>query len=258
MPIETAVWRRFPVRGPGRFVIPRARARAARTDVIADGPFGARIAVESNHDPELSVYLWGTYQPEVEGALARLLTPGATSVDIGAGTGVISAVMAVLSRPGRVIAVEPAPGAAERIARQAALNGVTIEVLTSDPTRLDEQLPELGREGVDVVRILVGGREPEVLRGARGMLEAARPALIFDWCPEGWRDAGEAPGATAELLEQLGYRLFAPVLQHRPAWSVGPIRLERFEPAALDAFATGSLPGANVVAIPSGRDLSVT
>jgi hypothetical protein len=238
-------------------VIPRVRARAARTDVIAAGPFGTRIAVDPNNEPELAVYLWGAYQPEVEAALARLLRAGSTSIDIGAGTGVMSAVMAVLSRPGRVIAVEPTPGAAEAIARQAALNGVAIETVAVDPTRLDEQLPDLAGDGVDVVRILVRGLEADVLRGAAGLLDAARPALIFDWCPDNWGAVGEPPAPTAELLGRLGYELFAPVQQQRPGWWIGPTRLERFEPVSLDQLASGSLPGANMVALPPARGFSL-
>jgi hypothetical protein len=252
MTIETAVWRRFPVRGGGRFVIPGLKARAAVSGVVARGPFGTRIAVDPRHPEELSVYLWGTVAPEVEVAFERLLGSGSTAIDVGAGPGVVSAMMGVCCAPGRVFAVEPSAALGERIRRQAELNGVAVEVVSGDPMRLDELLLDRVGAGADLVRVLAGGAEARVLRGARSLLGHARPALVFDWCAETWRAEGETPDAAADLLEELEYELYLAVIRRPPRWSVAPISFSRFEPAAVVALRSGTLPGGNVVAIPAG------
>lgn len=253
MTLATAAWRRFPVRGPGRIVIPQLERRAARETIVAEGPFDTRLAVDPHNGPELSVYLWGLYAPEVEAAIGRLLEPGSRAIDAGASTGVITIMMGVLCRPGRVYAVERSADGCERIRRQAKLNSAEVEVVIGDPTRLDELIGELVvGDGVDLIRILVGGAEAEVLRGARSLIAAARPALIFDWCPESWSAIGEPPAPTAELLASLDYELFAPVIRPRPGWALGPPAFERFVPASLAELRAGTMPGANVVALPRG------
>ncbi len=233
-------------------MIPGLRRRAARSPVVAAGPFGTRIAVDPRYAEELSVYLWGTVAPEVEAAIERLLGPGSTAIDVGAGTGVVSAMMGVRCAPGRVFAVARSDDGGERIRRQAELNRVCVEVLADDPTRLDDVLLSRLGTGVDLVRVLAGGSEARVLRGARALIDAARPALVFDWCPDSWGEAGETPAAAAELLAELGYELYAPVIRRPPRWSVGPIAFSQFAPVALAALRSGSLPGGNVVAVPAG------
>jgi SAM-dependent methyltransferase len=253
MALETAVFRRLPVRGGGRIVVSRLKRRAARETVLADGPFGIRIEVDPADPVELNVYLWGTYAPEVEAALGRLLVPGSKVIDLGAGTGVMSALMGRLCRPGRVLAVERSGELADRIRRQAALNRAQVEAVTGDPAALDLLVGDRAEwHAVDLIRILVGGTEAAALRGARQLLAAARPALVFDWCPESWSEVGETAASTADLLGELDYALYAPVMRERRRWSVGPAELSGFTRVLLSEFESGSLPGANVVALPVG------
>jgi hypothetical protein len=117
--------------------------------------------------------------------------------------------------------------------------------------RVDERLPALHDERVQLIRIAGGSGEPAILRGARGLLEASRPALVFDWCADSWSALGEHPAATAELLAGLDYTVFTPVLRREAAWSVRPPAFERFEPASLDALAARTGPGSYVVALPA-------
>jgi hypothetical protein len=256
MSLETAVWRRFPVRGGGRVVIPALERRAARATVVAQGPFGTRIEVDPRDEVGLAVYLWGTYAPEAEAAIGRLLQAGATALDAGAGTGVSTVLMAARCRPGRVLAVESSAANRASIGRQAERNGLSaeVEIVGGDPTRLDELISPGGLPGgrLALVRIVVGGTEPAVLRGARGLLARTRPPLLFDWCPESWSAVGETPAGAAAVLDEFDYELFAPVLAVAPRWSAGPPRFERFSPVPLAALRDGKLPTLNLVAIAAG------
>lgn len=245
------------MRGGGRVVMSALARRAARGTVVAEGPFATRIEVDPRDPVALSVYLWGTYAPEAEAAIGRLLAPGSTAVDAGAGAGVTTVLMAARCRPGRVVAVEPSTANRAAIGRQAERNGLSaeVEIIGGDPTRLDELLTAAGLPDgrLDLVRIVVGGTEPAVLRGARSLLATTRPALLFDWCPESWRALGETPAGAADLLAELDYELFAPVLTvARRWWSAGPPRFERFAPVPLAALRDGKLPALNVVAIAAG------
>lgn len=70
------------------------------------------------------VFYRGVYEPVLGTALQRLLAEGDLCVDIGANAGYFTLLAASRVGPtGRVIAVEAAPGNAERIRRNAAING---------------------------------------------------------------------------------------------------------------------------------------
>jgi Protein-L-isoaspartate(D-aspartate) O-methyltransferase (PCMT) len=67
----------------------------------------------------------GAYEPETRAALARLLGPGDTFLDIGANEGIISAVAGtIVGDTGRVISVEPQRALSELIRVNVGLNGV--------------------------------------------------------------------------------------------------------------------------------------
>lgn len=79
------LWRAVPVRGPGTLFVSSLRRRARRQQVTAAGPLGVKYLVDPSNPPEVSIYLWGTYEPEVVAAMQRVLLAAAqrlTSVRI--------------------------------------------------------------------------------------------------------------------------------------------------------------------------------
>ena len=288
MRADVALWRAVPVRGPGRFVVANLHRRAQRGAVIASGPHGVRLLVDPQNPPELSIYLWGTYEPEVVSALERVVVPGHTAIDVGANCGVLSVLMRRLAGPdGRLLAVDPSPAACRRVADQAQANdmrdlrvieaglgaarrraafrpgtvGIGMlpsadaqftsgEVLDVRVTTLDEVLSEApGLPPVGVVKIDTDGSEIDVLEGARDLLRRDRPVLVFEVFGDGMRRRGREPGALADLLDEHGYDLF--VAETKPArrWRAAPPAVLGFTPAPLQAIADGTVDDQNVVAI---------
>jgi hypothetical protein len=115
--------------------------------------------------------------------------------------------------------------------------------------RLDSLLDGVLRDPVGVVKIDVEGLEPQVMRGARGLIRRDRPALVFEYWPEvagrlGWQleevaqtisDAGGAYHFEAYLhgqpteyppTENLGvYNIVAtPAVKQTEAESAAPVK----------------------------------
>jgi FkbM family methyltransferase len=286
--LDIRLWRTLPVRGPGRVILRRLARRVAREQVCALGPAGVGLDIDPRNPPEVSVYLWGTYEPEVVFALERLAGPTDTTVDIGANCGVLSALMARLSPKGRVLAIDPSAAACERVRQQLRLNDAeaTIVNVALGERRADEQflagnvgigvLPRADRafttgevvdtvvvpldavvdehapDGVALIKIDTDGSEPSVLRGAVKTLRRDRPSLVFEFCPDGLRRRGESAGTLADELERCDYQLYAPVFRKRAAWWAGPAPVERYKPVTFESLRTGALPEGNMVALPAG------
>lgn len=163
--------------------------------------------------------------------------------DVGASVGVYALALATGSTARRVVAFEPAPGTADRLRANVAVNDLGGRVEVRDHGVGDEDgvrpfyvssYPELSgfdRESAtrweatvdavtsvrvrrldemvdalpapDVVKIDVEGGAPAVLRGGRSMLTAHRPALFVE--PHGTGFEGDRPGETRRLLEALEY-----------------------------------------------------
>lgn len=288
MRADVALLRAMPVRGPGRFVVANLRRRARRGVVTASGPHGVRLLIDPHNPPELSVYLWGTYEPEVVSALERVVVPGRTAVDVGANCGVLSVLMRRLAgSDGRLLAVDPSPAACRRVSDQARVNNMrdlrvveaglgaaprraafragTVGIgmlpdadaqFTSGEARdvrvttLDDLLSEApDLPPVGVVKIDTDGSEIDVLEGARNLLRRDRPVLVFEVFGDGMRRRGREPGVLADLLDEHRYDLF--VAETKPAgrWRVAPPVVLGFTPASLRAVADGTVDDQNVVAI---------
>jgi len=75
------------------------------------------------HHRYVNAYWLGTYEPDVQEALTRLVRPGMRVFDIGANAGFFSVLLAKLVGPeGEVIAVDPDPANVASLQAQAALN----------------------------------------------------------------------------------------------------------------------------------------
>jgi FkbM family methyltransferase len=87
--------------------------------------------VRFDNPPEGAVFLWQSYEPDLERVIEAVLAPGEIAVDVGANCGIVTLAMrAAVGPTGRVISVDPSPSACLRVQQQAALNHVdNIEVV---------------------------------------------------------------------------------------------------------------------------------
>ena len=174
-----------------------------------------------------------------------LLKPGDNAIDIGAHTGKHSAPLALSVTPGgTVVALEPIPWAFERLEERAeranltaldarrlcvgavAQESVTFMIVPSRPgwsakiarpgaevaeisvaqTTVDSIAEELG--AVRFLKIDVEGAEPEVIIGAREMLESARPVVHIEVSPDAIAASGHELSLLRDQLVGHGYRIF--------------------------------------------------
>src|SRR5262245_2091087 len=83
---------------------------------------GGRWCLDLDEGGQLAIYL-GVFERSTSAALARLATPEAVVLDIGANVGAHALPLAMrLGHRGRVIAIEPADSAVERFLRNLNLN----------------------------------------------------------------------------------------------------------------------------------------
>lgn len=179
----------------------------------------------------------------IAAVLAVTLASHDTYVDVGSNRGQVLREAVRVAPRGRHLAFEPIPALAAELARefptvdcrQLAL-GARAEVtefchfqalpgwsglrrrpeisdergrpeyIQVSVSTLDEQVGELTPR---VVKIDVEGAELGVLEGARGVLASARPVVVFEHDQRASELYGAAPGAPWELLDGLGYRVFA-------------------------------------------------
>ena len=230
VPLPHRIYRHLHFRGdfdvevaPGaRFRI-RSYANAVENDLFWTGYAGAW---EGN-----SLALWRDLCPGME-----------TILDVGANSGVYALAAAALCPETLVVAFEPVPRVADRLRTNAALNGdrivvETVAVSDRDGTaRLHDQegdhaysasleyamlagaythsydVPVVTLDGycatrrierVDLMKIDVERHEPQVMEGARRILEESRPALLVEILD---REIGQA---VADRIAGLGYRAYA-------------------------------------------------
>jgi FkbM family methyltransferase len=177
-----------------------------------------------------------------------LLRAGDTFLDVGANHGSFAILASHLVGPsGRVVAVEPQPRLADLVRRslaeapapfdvhavalgeyhgEAALHVPTAgsgaasvvarprtpaRTLTVPLRRGDDLLAWRLFPGRLMIKLDVEGSEPAFLEGARGMIEARRPVLLFELSAQQARAAGHTPEALLAKLRALGYTQFAEV-----------------------------------------------
>ncbi len=84
----------------------------------------------------------------------------------------------------------------------------TADTLSVATLTLDGFARERGIERVALLKIDVEGFEPEVLRGAAGLLAEKRiDAVLFEWSPRFYRQRGIEPDLPLAILRQHGYRV---------------------------------------------------
>lgn len=83
---------------------------------------GVRYRIDLREGIDLSLFLFGSFQPHVLGPLQRLLPPDAVAIDVGANIGAITLPIARHLARGRVFAFEPTDYAFAKLQANIALN----------------------------------------------------------------------------------------------------------------------------------------
>jgi FkbM family methyltransferase len=250
-----AVVRRLPA---GRF---RAAAHLAR---LAPAPFvaslppslgGARFVCDLADELARDAYMAGAYEPQISFALARILSPGMTVVDVGANWGYFTLLAAGLVGPGgRVLALEPDPRMFRLLGDNIALNGFAragarlvaaaerngvgtlagyaegagnrgVSRLRSGegPDFVEVRLATIGAiladeriEMVDVIKIDVEGAEDGVLLGMRdGLRNGSFRRILLELHPSLLAERGRTADECCGMLREAGYEGWA--FDHSPA-----------------------------------------
>ncbi|MBZ5603449.1 MAG: FkbM family methyltransferase [Acidobacteriia bacterium] len=180
----------------------------------------------------------GVFEPDVSGALDRLVKPGMTCVDVGANFGYHSMRMAkAAGEAGRVYSFEPDPFSYNLLLRNRSENRMdgivetfpfacgsadSEAALVKHPNpsnfgggqvdsrmrpgatpvtvrRLDDVLPR--ERKIDVVKMDVEGYELFALEGMRNRVQADRPAIVCEFHSAALNRHG--PGTAARLLAEL-------------------------------------------------------
>ena len=168
----------------------------------------------------------GSYEADHVSALPKLIRPGMTAYDVGANTGFYTLALSKLVGPsGRVFAFEPEATNVHFLRRHIKLNGLTNVTIvqaavsseigmvpfegsgaTGGVSRQSSylvpsiSLDEFNAPSPSFIKMDIEGAELLALRGAKRLLEQARPALCL---------ATHSPQLRSEsmsILSDLGYR----------------------------------------------------
>lgn len=195
-----------------------------------------------------SVHFFGTYEPEVRTEVRRHLKPGAIAIDVGANVGWHTLLMAARAgSTGRVYAFEPNDSTRRRLVSAVEANDLTHvtvdgrgvadrvgtsgfqaplaghvwdgtgrliaessrEAATIECTTLDAFVAERHIDRLAFVKIDVEGWELSVLRGARHVLSALRPVVVFEYDPAYVSRSGGAADDVTRCWSDADYELFA-------------------------------------------------
>ena len=229
MDVLAELLRRTPsFKGKGRIVSHWLRTRRGQRARILPG--GLEIPLDMSVPYEAMIWIGWEEQEELH-ALRQLLHSGETFIDCGANIGLWSLVAAPMVWPnGRVVAFEPNPSVAKRLA-EAAVQSSVIEVhamaLSDKPGVLqlaagrEHNLARINSEGArsvpattldavlerrpDGIKIDVEGYELKVLNGAVEAL-SHRPWIIVEFNKQHSAALRLAEWAVHEHLTDLGYR----------------------------------------------------
>src|SRR5262249_36006350 len=98
---------------------------------------------------------------------------------------------------------------------------VRVRTATLDSCLLDVELP-----GRVVLKVDVEGSELATLRGARGIIDRYRPAIVIEINARSAAAAGTAPDQMLGLLQEFGYSTFAELEEYpstRPRPMIGDL-----------------------------------
>jgi FkbM family methyltransferase len=201
-------------------------------------PGGTRMRLDLGAYPDCTM-AFGLYELETVRIMRKLLRPGDTFVDAGANIGYFATLAAGCVGPtGRVHAFEPCPANRERLSDNVGMNRVTeivrihpqalsdyngplplhmyanpqanhgqatafpraghqTRTVTATAARLDELLPDLAPR---LIKLDVEGSELAALKGMAATLKRARPALIIEFNPVTFKEAGTSAMELVRML----------------------------------------------------------
>ncbi len=199
-------------------------------------------------DLERHIAIHGEWEPHILTCCRKYIVPGTTVLDIGANIGVHSVAFAAFAGPkGQVLAFEPSPKVAARLAQNLELNrctNVTVvplavssssskdatffsptgsnrglgslqknfdlansEQFSVDTVALDDMVEQLG--DISFIKIDIQGHELSALRGMVATIRSHRPVITFELEHEYLNDPARYVDEIHQLFTGLAYRLFA-------------------------------------------------
>jgi FkbM family methyltransferase len=146
MPVKRGLYRTGPLAGAIRRSLNRAApVGLTQVEVAAGGLAGLRLWLDLQSEKD---YWLGTYEPELQAAVADLVQPGMVVYDVGANIGYISLLFARrVGAGGSVYAFEALPSNLERLRANLALNSLGKNVVVIPAAVVEAERP---------VRFLVG------------------------------------------------------------------------------------------------------
>lgn len=146
MPVKRGVYRLRPLANWIRSSLNRAAPTGlTQVEVAAGGLAGWRLELDLQREKD---YWLGTYEPELQAALADLVQPGMVAYDVGANIGYISLLLRRrVGAAGQVYAFEALPANLERLRANLRLNKLEQNVTV---------IPAAVVDSVHAVRFLVG------------------------------------------------------------------------------------------------------
>lgn len=207
---------------------------------------GVKLLIDPTIDQgvELSLYQTGTYEKGTIQLLNQFLKPGSVFLDVGANIGLMSCVAGKrVGETGKVIAVEANPKTVEILQYNIEINDLrNVEVL---PVGVSDEvgkaliyenwnvnrggaslISQSGEPGIeirvetldhlyepeaplDLVKIDVEGKEPEVIAGGLAWFRKQLPVFIVEVSEARGNHSGATPQQTVDAIRQLGdYRFF--------------------------------------------------
>jgi len=229
-----------PLRGLHRFSRLASRLLPPYEGIVTM-PLGYRLWLNTRHTTERDILLSGTYQAALTHLLTQGRVVGGYYLDVGANLGFYTVLFAWLAgRAGRVAAFEANPALIATITRSVELNDhapVTIvpkavhdtsgversfyvsasrgksslaslaaaqTVISVNTITLDDFVEEVRWPRVDVLKMDIEGFDCTALRGARRLIGAHRPFIVFEFTHT--TDPADQQAAAA-LLAAANYRL---------------------------------------------------
>ncbi len=184
------------------------------------------------------------YEPELLG-VGRLIKPGSVVLDIGGSFGIFALFMAHFSGPkGRVHSFEPGHFSFSQLSTNVALNRMEQRIVlhhaaASDRSatlqlfhiggspvnfslggatgiaaeevpavRVADLVPAADAARVSFIKIDVEGYEIAALEGARPIIEAAKPVIMFEVSASALARQGQVPLDVYDFLSSFGYRFW--------------------------------------------------
>jgi FkbM family methyltransferase len=247
-------------------------------EVIAWLP-GIRLVTNWRNSHEWDIYRHGLFELHIRDVIQQYTPRGGRAIDIGANIGLHTLVLSQqVGLDGQVLAFEPNPTVRQRLEANLALNLFTanvqvcpaaasdhageaelhvpsgqnitgkasLEALAGDfqlvrvpLTTVDQVIAEQGWDRVDLIKCDVEGHDLVALQGAQHTLAIYHPALLIEYEPSLWQQAGHTYEELFTYLSDLGYRL----------WRVSPYKFRGLQrsprlllgPAVPDALRGGKI-----------------